>query len=130
METLHDIIRERLLVNVNAVDYWQKPDAVPVTMDTLEQEQWSVKFETLMRNRFMLGYFRYGSLKEQIERGNSEKYLHLDSAKKRIAIYEKTGNDELLADVANLMMAEFLLGRHPNKHFSSVDDGEHMTSKK
>jgi hypothetical protein len=129
MDTVFNHIRDRLLVNVVAADQWPKADAVPVTIDTLEKEQWSDTFERLMRNRFMMGYFRYGSLKEQIVGGNSKKYHHLDSAKRRIALYEKTGNDELLVDVANMMMAEFLLGRHPDKHLSSVDDGEHMTSK-
>lgn len=83
---------------------------------------WSWKFEQYMRNRLAMGYFRYGPLNKQ-EKG---KYDLIGSIKKRIDKYVESGNDELLVDVANLCMVEFINGVHPKKHFSSEDDGEHV----
>jgi len=52
-------------------------------------------------------------------------YDNVGSIEKRIALYKKTGNDEILVDCANLCMCEFVNGTHPKKHFKSVDDGVH-----
>jgi hypothetical protein len=33
---------------------------------------------------------------------------------------------EHLVDVANMMLGEFELGDHPDRHFESIDDGTHL----
>jgi len=83
--------------------------------------QWSPLFEKYMRNRLALGYFRYGSLRTQAK----GKYSNLKSIRQRLDLYQKTGNDEILVDIANLAMVEFVNGNHPKKHFKSIDDGIH-----
>lgn len=83
-------------------------------------ENWCNQFIKLMQNRMIFGFFRYGSMKSK-----TGKYDNIGSIKKRIAKYELTGNDEILVDCANLCMCEFVNGVHPDKHFKSVDDGEH-----
>jgi len=99
---------------------------MPVNLDELRQSEWSQEFETLMRNRMLMGYFRYGKLGAK----NKVAYDRINSARRRLDLYEKTGNTEHLVDVANLMLCEFVEGIHPNKHFSSIDDGEHTSVKK
>lgn len=94
----------------------------PVTLDTIRKTQWSVEFERLMRNRLTFGYFRYGPLNNQPKGG----FDNIGSIQKRLYKYSQTGNDELLVDIANLCMVEFLNGDHPKKHFKSEDDGEHV----
>lgn len=106
----HDIIRNRI----------SPPD--PISLDELRQSEWSEAFERLMRNRLVMGALRYGRL------GAAQKprYDRVGAICKRINEYSKTGNLELLVDVANLALLEFEEGRHPKRHFSPVDDGEHV----
>ena len=92
------------------------------TLADLRKSEWSLEFETLMRNRLIMGYYRYGSFATQ----NRTTKEMLDSIIYRAEQYMKTGNDELLVDIANLSMKEFAVGEHPNKHFESEDDGSHV----
>lgn len=70
-----------------------------------------------------MGYFRYGPM------GKKPGYDNIGSVKKRIELYEQTGNLEHLVDIANLAMVEFVEGQHPNRHFSASDDGIHVEKK-
>lgn len=78
-----------------------------------------------MRNRLIMGRFRYGPL-ARAQKGTHD---YISSAIKRLEKYKETGNDELLVDVANLCLVEFVTGAHPKKHFASIDDSEHATKK-
>lgn len=93
-----------------------------LVLEELRISEWSKEFETLMRNRLIMGAFRYGKIKAT----GKPKYNRIDSVKKRLLKYEETGNLELLVDCANLCLMEFIEGEHPNKHFTSGDDGEHV----
>jgi len=86
--------------------------------------QWSPAFERLMRNRPIVGAYRYGPI------GGIGKppYNRVESCLKRLAQYQQTGNLELLVDVANLCLLEFVECRHPRKHFHATDDTEHVTT--
>ena len=90
-------------------------------LDELRRSEWSLTFETLMRNRLIMGAFRYGTLHSN----KKPKYDRLESIIKRVTIYKETGNLELLVDIANMCLLEFEEGHHPNKHFHSIDDGQH-----
>ena len=89
-------------------------------LDDVLKQNWCAKFIQLMKNRMILGFFRYGPMDKK-----DGKYDNIGSIKKRIALYEKCGNDEILVDCANLCMCEFVNGDHPKKHFKAVDDGIH-----
>jgi hypothetical protein len=102
----------------------EEPMAVP-SLDALKQSEWSPRFERLMRNRLIMGAFRYGLLNAKANR----QYDRVASIIKRLNKYTADGNTEHLVDAANLCLMEFEEGKHPNKHFRSIDDGEH-TSKK
>ena len=74
-----------------------------------------------MRNRLLMGRFRYGALRRQ-EKGG---YNNIGSAIHRLKLYRRTGNLEHLVDAANLCLVEFVTGDHPNRHFEATDDGVH-----
>lgn len=107
-------MRKRLLDRKGIFDPPQKlPDFA-----TLQKTQWSPTFEQLMRNRLLMGAFRYGLLERQ-----DLKYDTASDAKRRIDLYKSTGNTEHLVDAANMCLVEFELGKHPNKHFEAQDRG-------
>lgn len=102
----------------------QKPEILDIA--ELAKTQVSNRFIDLMTNRMVLGTFRYG--KWQDNKKNKVNYDRVGSMKKRLEAFEKTGNSEYLVDIANLAMIEFEISDHPNLHFSSIDDGEHVVN--
>lgn len=87
-----------------------------LSLKEILKENWSVEFETLMKNRMIMGFFRYGKAK---------KYNYVKYAKSKLQEYLFTGNTEYLVDVANLMLLEFMKGEHPKKHFKAAEQEEH-----
>ena len=85
--------------------------------------EWSPKFYQLMRNRLIVGSFRYETFEQK--RAGPLKYDVVAEAIIRLQRYKETKNIEHLVDVANMCLLEFEFGNHPDKHFSSIDDGEH-----
>lgn len=120
MITAHSILRDRLLVRAGLVD----PAPPKHTLQELSASEWSPEFERYMRNRLIMGALRYGKL------GTPGKlvYDRLSSIRRRLMNYECSGNLELLVDIANLALCEFVEGQHPNRHWHAVDDGEHVTA--
>lgn len=119
---LHQLIRDRLLLQAGLQD--PLPAPLPgVDIATLWKSQWSQEFETLMRNRLVMGALRYGPLgtprKTQFDR--------VSSMIRRLQGYQSTGNLEMLVDVANLALVEYEEGNHPLRHFNSDDTGEHCS---
>lgn len=96
-----------------------------VSVDELRRTEWDSEFESLMRNRLIMGALRYGRMREK----GKPRYDRIGSCIKRLLRYEETGNKELLVDVANLCLLEFVECYHPNAHFEAVDDGEHVKEK-
>lgn len=90
---------------------------------TLEEAKrnWSDRFITLMRNRMLLGVYRYGSFRSPLQ----PNYDRINSALYRLVRYKQTGNAEHLVDAANLALIEFEKQTHPNFHFSAQDDATH-----
>ena len=111
---IFDHIRDRLVSDIcpSCCNYMHK----------LKTDNWSDHFEFLMRNRLIVGSLRYGPFNKQ----NRSTELVLNAIIKRAEQYKENGNDELLVDIANLCMKEFVTGNHPKKHFRAVDDGEHV----
>jgi hypothetical protein len=86
------------------------------------EETWFPEFIRLMRDRIRFGTYRYGSFLDPMQ----APYDRVSSAIERIRAYQKNGNLECLADAANLLGIEFTIGKHPSRHFHSVDDGHHV----
>lgn len=99
----------------------EKQPMKKINFESLKKSEWCKEFETLMRNRLLMGAFRYGEMNSP----NKPKYDRINSIIKRLELYQKNGNDEHLVDVANIAMMEFIEGDHPKKHFKSIDDGIH-----
>lgn len=119
MKTIFDHIRQSLLAAAG-VDAQPFGHAKGVSLEEMRQTEWSPRFEILMRNRLLMGRFRYGAMKDPAK----GKYDNVGSAVQRIGLYLKTGNQEHLVDAANLLMVEFEHPNHPNPHFSSSDDSD------
>jgi len=96
-----------------------------MTFYELSDTEWNVEFEQFMRNRLVMGAYRYGRIKER----DKPPYDRLTSMVRRLELYKETGNKEYLVDVATLCLVEFTLEGHPTSHFNSVDDGEHVRVK-
>lgn len=122
MQTLHDIMRDRLLVNVIAQESWPDPGQQPIDFKALQGTEWVPEFEKLMRNRLIMGAYRYELM--ACKRISFE-YDLATEAKARIDRFIESGNIEHLVDASNMCMIEFEFSNHPNKHYESVDDGEH-----
>ena len=90
-------------------------------LDTLKRTEWSKRFEEFMRNRLIFGGIRYGFLGED----GKVQYDRMKDIVRRVRLYEQTGNDEHLVDIANLAMCEFVEGVYPNKHWGPTDDNVH-----
>jgi len=114
MKSTHDIMRKRLLLAAGVER---------ITLDDLYESEWSPQFEYLMRNRLVMGSFRYQPFSEK--RSTPWMYDTATEAKNRIDRYLEDGNTEHLVDAANMCLLEFEFGNHPDKHFESVDDGVH-----
>ncbi len=115
----HSEHRQRLLEQAGLIN---QPK---VNLDEIRNVQWSKEFETYMRNRMVMGYFRYGAIGRQ----SKGEYDYIGSAVRRLQKYQETGNQEYLVDSANLCLVEFVNGDHPQKHFNTIDDGEHTKRK-
>lgn len=121
MITAHAALRERLMTQAGLVD---RP-APKFTLDELAASEWSPEFERLMRNRLIMGALRYGKLGTP----GKQVYDRLSSIRRRLMNYECSGNLELLVDIANLALCEFVECHHPLRHWHAVDGGEHVGRK-
>jgi hypothetical protein len=109
-------LRERLLSRAGLVT----PPKPKYSFTDLEKSEWSPRFEELMRNRLLMGAFRYGLLEEKRKIGR--KWDLVGAIEEKMKLYKDTGNTEYLVDIANYCLLEFECGFHPNKHFRALDD--------
>ena len=99
------------------------------TLQEMRAQSWSSRFEALMRTRLVLGCARYEDWSTKIKKRatiGSDLYDYVPDMIRRLELYAQTGNDELLVDIANMAMLEFEFGGHPDKHFESKDDTQHV----
>ena len=89
--------------------------------DDLVRSEWCRSFEQLMRNRLIQGAYRYGKIGAQFK----PSWDRIPSIVNRVVAYTLTGNLELLVDIANLCLLEYVEGRHPLRHFA-VDQSENF----
>ena len=104
----------------------QESEHSPISsLDELKQSEWDDVFEQLMRNRLIMGAIRYGRIRAK----GKPKYDRVSSMIKRLRNYEESGNKEMLIDVANLCLLEFVECNHPKQHFHAGDEQEHVEVK-
>ena len=97
---------------------WFPEKAPLLNLDDLTASEWDIEFERLMRNRLMMGAYRYGRIGEP----GKPQFDRCEYIERKVAQYRETGNTECLVDISNLALVEFVEGIHPKKHFSSLDD--------
>lgn len=115
-----DIFLRNLWRNSCGLPDEQPPPPVPPLRE-LRETEWSPTFERLMRNRLVMGSLRYGRLRAP----GKPSYNRISSVLSKTWEYMRTGNDELLVDVADLCLMEFEEGKHPKKHWKAGDDTAH-----
>ena len=119
MKTVTEHIRHRLLERAGLI-----PQPLLPPLEQLRETEWCSEFEQLMRNRLILGAFRYGLFSSN----SKTAWRMMDSIHKRLSLYSTDGNLEHLVDAANLLMLEYLKGIRAGQRVRSVDDGEHVES--
>jgi len=118
MNTIIEHIRKHILTSCGVLPEKRK---LP-SLEILKKTEWSERFEILMRNRLIMGAFRYGRLKE----ANKPTYNFVDALIDHLNTYKKDGNLEHLVDIANIALLEFEESKHPLKHFKTLDDSKHI----
>lgn len=124
---IHDLLRKRLLdrAGVTREDTWKGRQILPGDLEKIIDIQMDFKFLVRMTYRMIMGGFRYKLQTKQVK----VKYKNLESVRKRLDLFERTGNGEHLVDIANLCMIMHRLQDHPHYHFTTVDDGHHAIEK-
>ncbi len=114
-------MRERLLVSAGVIKPAQVQTYSMKEMEALQcGEEWR-HLLFLMKNRMIMGGYRYGPTPLQKPR----EFDNIADIKRRLDLYEVEGNMEHLIDAANITIIECLKKSHPNFHFSASDDGVH-----
>jgi hypothetical protein len=116
MRTVTENLREHALTQAGY--FIKRP--IP-SLDLLRETEWSDEFAALMRNRLIMGVFRYGTQEQQAKK----KIDRIGSLRRRLNDYERTGNLEHMVDFAAIAMAEFIHPMHELAHFGALDDVEH-----
>jgi hypothetical protein len=114
--TNFEYLRARLLHRAGVT----KNPPILFTYEGLRRSEWSARFESLMRNRLIMGALRYGRL----HAAGKPKWDRVAGMRKRLFNYTETGNLECLVDIANLALLEFEEGTHPHRNFTALD-GDH-----
>ena len=112
-------VTERIREHLEAAAF---PRVLP-DLSSLRESEWCPEFERHMRNRLVMGAFRYGLFSDP----DKFAYQCLDSIRRRLAAFEQDGNLEHLVDAANLCMIEYVRGQRNGLVLNPIDDGEHVT---
>lgn len=129
MQTVTQYLRQRLYKSAGLQVSSRRPDPT-----TLLLTEWSPEVERFMRNRLIVGAYRYGTLKEKKAKAEAgAKFALVPDAIQRLEKYLADHNGEHLIDAMNLVLIEFEIQTHlrnansvylnPHWHFSAQDDG-------
>lgn len=78
------------------------------------------KFWLRMKNSMEVSFHKYGPVKKAYP----HKVNAIASLKKRLFLYEETGNADYLIDIGNFAMIEFMAPAHEEFHDEPTDGGE------
>ena len=105
MPSVWDVWSNRIFLRA-CVEANQPPWSTKLTMKTAIASEWSDEFITLMRNRCTVGICRYGPILE-------DPLSFIGRLKTKLIEYERTGNMDLLPDMANYAMFEYVVPQNP-----------------
>jgi hypothetical protein len=83
--------------------------------------EYNSDFDEKRKSAMILSFHKYGAVKANYATGNVNA---IDTLKKRLQLYEETGNIEWLIDVGNMAMIEFTHPQHPNAHYKKTESKE------
>ena len=83
------------------------------------RDEYSQRFDDLRQAAIRVSFHKYGPAKVNFASGRVDAVKSLE---KKLAAYKRTGNTELLVDVANYAMFEFMYPLHPEAHYTPMDD--------
>ena len=99
----------------------KRGDIMNDTIKEILATEYSEEFDRIRKNMMVTSYYKYGHVEENYKK---EKTINaIESLKMRLEEFERTGNTELLADVANFAMIEFKHPQHPKAHYKPTDSG-------
>jgi hypothetical protein len=73
-----------------------------------------------MAERMSMSHFKYGNMGDHYPHSA----IPLTNGKKRIELYEKSGNTEDMLDAANFCIIEAIFPAHSKRHFRARGSGE------
>jgi hypothetical protein len=120
MKRIFDHLRDRLEKAAGLIPP-PKSKFSPSDLARLEQTEWSLEFERLMRNRLIMGALRYNTFAENRQHPAHKQWPFKQKLATMIDAYEATGNTEFLVDAANYCLLAFEFDPHPTKHFYAQD---------
>jgi hypothetical protein len=97
------------------------PSRMP-SLQALRQTEWCDEFERLMRNRLIVGAFRYGLFSDP----DKFQFRIVESMRTRLEMYVTDRNLEHLVDIANLALVEFVAAQRRGATLHAIDDGHHV----
>lgn len=89
----------------------------------LKETEWCQEFDNLAKGKMIQAAFRYGLLR------NNNAFDFIESMKKKISRYEQTHNLELMVDIRNYAMLEFIKPKYADAYYHNEDDTEHAVLK-
>ncbi len=80
------------------------------------KSQYSEEFDDIRKKMMVMAFYKYGDAKFSC----INKLVNtIAGLKKRLTEYEKTGNTEFLADVANFAMLEYMFPQKKKEHITN-----------
>lgn len=80
------------------------------------QTEYNEEFDKLRKNRMFVSYHKYGPVANNY---GDNLVNSIENLEIRLKKYKESGNTELLVDIANFAMIEFMYPKHKNAHFDS-----------
>ena len=103
----------------------EKKQRMMPSLSVLREEEWDSEFEQAMRNRLIIGAFRYERLCEK-KKGD---YDFVENAILRLRLYQQDHKLEHLVDSANLSLLEFHVQRKEGVLLETIHEHLHHTEK-
>jgi hypothetical protein len=88
-------------------------------LNKILETEYSEEFDEIRKRMMITSFYKYGPL--HINYGTQKYIDSIKSLEKRLEKYKETGNLELLADIANFAMIEFMSPQHPDAHYTPTD---------
>ena len=88
-------------------------------VDKVLETEYSLRFDDIRKKMMAMSYYKYGAVKD-----NYSTLKTIDAIKSlqiRLDAYSRTGNTELLCDIANFAMIEFMHPQHPEAKYTPTD---------